>query len=150
MSTDHKNIIRRMYEEVWNKRRFEVMNELVFPSHALIGSGPNFQGSSIGPDAYKAQVLLFVTAFPDLRFTVEDLIAEEDKVVACWTISGTHKGEFMGIPATNRKVSIDGITIHQMSNGKIMDSNVSWDVWGMMQQLGVVSGLGQPQKASAR
>jgi predicted ester cyclase len=55
----------------------------------------------------------------------------------------------MGVPATSRKVCIDGVTIHQISNGKIMDSQVSWDVWGMMQQLGVVSGLGQPQKASA-
>ncbi len=150
MSPDHKSIVRRLYEEVWNKRRLEVVNELVFPSHAITGTGPNLVGSSIGPDAYKEQVLLFVTALPDLHFAVEDLIAEGDKVVSCWTISGTHKGEFMGVPATNRKVSIDGITVHQMSNGKIMDSNTSWDVWGMMQQLGVVSGLGQPQKASAR
>jgi steroid delta-isomerase-like uncharacterized protein len=148
MSPDHKTIVQRLYEEVWNKRRLEVVNELVFPSHGL--AGPNFVGSSIGPDAYKAQVLLFVTGFPDLHFTVEDIIAEGDKVVSCWNISGTHKGEFMGVPATNKKVSIDGITIHQMSDGKIMDSNVSWDVWGMMQQLGVVSGLGQPQKAWAR
>jgi steroid delta-isomerase-like uncharacterized protein len=147
MSPDHKNTVRRLYEEVWNKRRLEVVNELVFPSHAL--AGPNFVGSSIGPDAYKEQVLLFFTSFPDLHFKVEDIIAEGDKVVSCWTISGTHKGEFMGVPATSRKVCIDGITIHQVSNGKIMDSQVSWDVWGMMQQLGVVSALGQPQKASA-
>jgi steroid delta-isomerase-like uncharacterized protein len=148
MSADLKKIVRCLYEEVWNKRRLEVVNELVFPSHAL--TGPNFVGSSVGPDAYKEQVLLFVTGFPDLNFKVEDIIAEGDKVVSCWTISGTHKGEFMGVPATNRKVSIDGITIHQLSNGKIMDSNVSWDVWGMMQQLGVVSEPGKPQKASAR
>src|SRR5260370_16857622 len=146
MATDHKNIIRRLYEEVWNKRRFEVVKELVFPSHAL--TGPNFVGSSIGPEAYKEQVLLFVTGFPDLHFAVEDLIAEGDKVVSCWIISGTHKGEFMGVPATNRKVSIDGITIHQMSNGKIMDSNVSWDVWVMLQHFAVVSCLLHPHKSS--
>lgn len=147
MASDNKKIIRRLYEEVWNKRRLELMNELALPSHAL--NGPNFFGSSIGPEAYRNQVLLFITGFPDLKFEVEDMIAEGDKVVSYWTLSGTHKGEFYGVPATNKKVSVDGITIHQMANGRIMDSYVSWDVWGMMQQLGVVPALGQPQKASA-
>jgi len=57
----------------------------------------------------------------------EDTIAEEDKVVACWTISGTQGGEYLGIPATNKKVSVDGITIHHIANGKIMDSYSNWD-----------------------
>ena len=90
-------------------------------------------------------------AFPDFKFTVLDLIAENDKVVACWNISGTHQGEYRGVAPTGKKISVDGITINQLANGKIMDSYVSWDLWGLMQQLGAVpAALGQPWKASAR
>lgn len=148
MSAANKNIVRRLYDEVWNERKVEVINEIISPSHAL--HAPNISGSSIGPEAYKRNVLLFLTGYPDLHWTIEDTIAENDKVVACWTISGTHKGDYMGIPATNKKVSVDGITIHHIAHGKIMDSYSNWDVLGMMQQLGVVSALGLPKSASAR
>ena len=148
MSPDNKAIIRRLYEEVWNKRKLEVINEIISPSHAL--HAPTISGSSIGPEAYKRNVLLFLAGYPDLQFTIEDTIAENDKVVACWTISGTHKGDYMGIPATNKKVCVDGITIHHIASGKIMDSYSNWDALGMMQQLGVVAALGPPKSASAR
>jgi steroid delta-isomerase-like uncharacterized protein len=148
MSADAKAIVRRLYEEVWNNRRLEVVNEIISPSHAL--QGPNFFGSSIGPEAYKRQVLRFLEGYPDLHWTIEDTIAEKDKVVACWTISGTHKGDYMGVPATNKRVSVDGVTIHHIANGKIMDSYSNWDALGMMQQLGVVSAPGRPKGVSAR
>jgi steroid delta-isomerase-like uncharacterized protein len=148
MSPDNKAIIHRLYDEVWNERKVEVIKEIISPSHAL--HGPTFSGSSIGPEAYKRNVLAFLAGYPDLRFTIEDTIAENDKVVACWTISGTHRGDYEGIPATNKEVSVDGITIHHIADGKIMDSYINWDVLGMMQQLGVVSALGLPKSASAR
>jgi steroid delta-isomerase-like uncharacterized protein len=148
MSADNKAIVRRLYEEVWNKRKLEVINEIISPSHALQAS--NIFGSSIGPEAYKRNVLLFFAGYPDLHWTIEDTIAEKDKVVACWTISGTHKGDYLGVPATNKKISVEGITIHHITNGKIMDSYVSWDIWGMMQQLGVVPVLGQTKSFTAR
>jgi steroid delta-isomerase-like uncharacterized protein len=148
MSADNKAIVRRLYEEVWNKRKFEVIDEIISPSHALQAS--NIFGSSIGPEAYKRNALLFFAGYPDLHWTIEDTIAEKDKVVACWTISGTHKGDYLGVPATNKKVSVEGITIHHITNGKIMDSYVSWDIWGMMQQLGVVPAPGQAKSLTAR
>ncbi len=148
MPADPKSIVRRLYEEVWNKRKLQLTSELVSPSHAL--HGPNFSGSSIGPEAYKREVALFIAGFPDLRFTIEDTVTEEDRVVVCWILSGTHKGEYMGTAATNKKVSLEGITIHHIANERIMDSYAIWDAWGMMQQLGVVKALGQPQSASAR
>lgn len=148
MPADNHSIIRRLYEEIWNKRKLEVLSELVSPSHAL--HGPNFSGSSIGPEAYKRQILQFVEAFPDLRWTIEDTVAENDKVVVMWTFTGTHKGEYRGVPASNKKVSVDGITIHELANGKIMDSYANWDTWGLMQQLGVAPEIGKPQSASAR
>lgn len=148
MSAANKAIVQRLYEEVWNNRKLEHIKEIISPSHAL--QAPNIFGSSIGPEAYKRNVLGFLAGFPDLHWAIEDTIAEKDKVVACWTISGTHKGDYMGIPATNKKVSAEGITIHHLANGKIMDSYSNWDVLGMMQQLGVVPPLGQTKTVTAR
>jgi steroid delta-isomerase-like uncharacterized protein len=90
------------------------------------------------------------TAFPDLRFTIEDTIVEGEKLVACWTISGTHQGEYVGIPATGRKISLEGITIHHIRNGKILDSYARWDVLGLMRQLGAIPSQGRMKEAASR
>ncbi len=148
MSINNKVIVRRLYEEVWNKRRLELVDEIISPSHAL--HDPNVSGSAVGPEAYKRQVTRFITAFPDLRLTIEDIVGENEKLAVAWTISGTHRGEFMGITATNKKVSVDGITINHIVNAKIMDSYISWDAWGAMQQLGVVPALEQTKTLTAR
>jgi steroid delta-isomerase-like uncharacterized protein len=148
MPTDNKSIVRRMYEEVWNKRRLEVAGELISPSHAV--QLMDAADSGIGPEAYARNVTQFIRAFPDLKFTLLDMVAENDKVAAFWNISGTHKGEFRGIAPTGKKISVDGITINQLAGGKIMDSYVSWDMWGLMKQLGAVPAHGQPKRASAR
>ena len=150
MQADSKAIVRQLYEEVWNKRRLELFDEIISPSHAL--HDPTLTGAAVGPEAYKRQVTRFVAGFPDLRFTVQDIVGEKEKLAVAWTISGTHNGEYMGIPSTNKKVSVDGITIHHIVNGKIMDSYVSWDALGMMQQLGVAAlpGPGQTKSLTAR
>jgi steroid delta-isomerase-like uncharacterized protein len=148
MSADNKAIVRGLYEEAWNKRRVELLDEIISPSHAL--HDPNLTGSAVGPEAYKRLVTRFITAFPDLRFSVEDIVGEKEKFAVAWTISGTHKGEYMGIPSTNKTMSVDGITIHHILNGKIMDSYISWDTLGMMRQLGIVSALGQTKNLTAR
>jgi len=148
MSAENKAIVRRLYGEIWNDRQLEVVNEIISPSHALHDN--NTPGSSIGPEHYKRTVTRFLTGFPDLRFSIEDVVAEEEKLAVSWNFSGTHKGRYMGIPATNTKVSFDGITIHHIVNGKIMDSYVSWDALGMLQQLGMAPPLGQARDAAAR
>ena len=147
MPTDNRSIVRRLYEEVWNMRRLEVARELISPSHAvqLTDADPG-----IGSEAYARNVTELATAFPDLKFTLLDMIGENDKVVVYWNISGTHQGEYRGVASTGKRISVDGMTIHQLANGKIMDSYVSLDMWGLMQQLGQVPALGQPHKASAR
>lgn len=134
MASSNKDVVRRLYKEVWNERKLNVTEEVISKSHAL--NDPTFTGSAMGPAAYKTQVQRFVAAFPDLRFTVEEYICEKDKVVAAWTITGTHKGEVLGIPPTNKKVSVPGITIHHLANGKILDSQAVWDAHGLMVQLG--------------
>ncbi|HVS89932.1 MAG TPA: ester cyclase [Candidatus Acidoferrum sp.] len=147
MSMENKAIVRRLYEEVWNKRRVELVDELMSPSHAMHNN--HLPDSGIGPEAYKREVARFVTGFPDLRFTVEDMVAENDKVAVSWTISGTHRGEFRGIPPTGKKISVEGITIHHIADGKIMDSYISLDYLGLMQQLGIAPAFGQPKGATA-
>jgi steroid delta-isomerase-like uncharacterized protein len=149
MPMDSKAIVRRLYEEVWNKRKLEIVSDLISPSHALHDNF-NSSGSSVGPEAYRAQIAVFLAAFPDLRFAVEDIVVEKDKVAASWTISGTHKGEFWGVRPTNKKVSMDGITIHHIANGKIIDSYISSDTLGLMRQLGLVPARPERKSAASR
>lgn len=147
MASENKAIVRRLYDEVWNKRRVELVDELMSPSHAMHDN--HLPDSGVGPEAYKRQVARFVTAFPDLRFTVEDMVAENDRVAVGWTISATHKGEFRGISPTGKKISVEGITIHHIADGKIMDSYANADYLGLMQQLGVAPAFGPLKSASA-
>ncbi|MFI5097625.1 MAG: ester cyclase [Candidatus Acidiferrales bacterium] len=148
MYTENKNIVRRLYDEVWNKRKLDLVGELISSSHALLD--PFVSGSQVGPELYRRRVLELTASFPDLRFTLDDLIAEKDKVVASWVISATHKGDFMNIPATGKRVSVEGITIHYIRNGKILDSNARWDAVGLLRQLGAFPPLGRSKEAASR
>lgn len=136
MPVENKAIARRLYEEVWNERKIEIIDKLLSPSHAL--HEPNAADSQIGPQAYKATVMRFLAGFPDLNFSIQDVISENNKLVVSWVLSGTHQGDFYGVAATNKKVSVEGITIHQIENGKILDSYASWDRLGLMRQLEAV------------
>jgi steroid delta-isomerase-like uncharacterized protein len=136
MAADPKKLVRRLYDEVWNKRKLELISEIIAPTHAI--NDPHLAGSAVGPDAYKSIFAQFIAAFPDLRLSVEELIAEKNKVVACWNLTGTHKREFRGVPATNRKISVDGVTVNHISNGKIIESFITMDYLSLTQQLGVI------------
>jgi len=135
---ENETIVRRLYEEVWNKRKLELLDDLISPSHVVhnVLHKTYFPDPGVGPEAYKRQITFFMTAFPDVHFAVEDMIAGQGKVVASWIFSGTHKGEFRGLPPTDKKISLNGITIHHFGNGKIRDSYATWDLLGLMQQLG--------------
>jgi steroid delta-isomerase-like uncharacterized protein len=85
---------------------------------------------------------------PDLRVTLEDDIAEENKVVSRWGAQGTHQGELMGIAATGNEVAITGITIHRIEDGKIVEEWENWDALGLMQQIGAVPAPEQSEEAS--
>jgi len=147
MSSDGASIARRLIEEVWNNRDQDVVDELIAPSHRNID--PNTPDLGAGPEGYKRLVALYTSAFPDGRLTLYDAVSEGDKVVMSWNFAGTHKGDLRGIAATNKKVSVDGITISRHANGKIAESRVSWDALGMMQQLGVVPAMAQAKGAGS-
>ena len=148
MSAENKAVIRRLYGDVWNKRKIEILPEIISPSHAL--HDPNIPDGLVGPEAYARQVSRFVRAFPDLQFTVEDMVCEKDMLAVSWVISGTHKGEFWGVAPTNKKISIEGITINHIKDGKIMDSDVSMDSLGLMRQIGAFPATEKSKGTSAR
>ena len=145
----HKLLYGRLYQSIWNERRLEYIDKVFAKTHAL--SAPMMTGAAVGPAAYRQHIEGFFNAFPDLKFTVNDTISEKDKLVVEWTITGTHKGEFLGVAATKRKISINGITINQIADGKIIESTASWDGLNLLRQFGVeIPGKLEIQSATAR
>ena len=143
----NKTLIRKFYEEVWNERRVQEASKYLSPSHALVD--PNALDSSTGPEAYQAVVARFLRAFSGLKFEVQDMVCEKDKVVASWLITGVHTGEYNGIAATNKKISVEGISIHQISNGKIMDTSSVWDTLGLLKKIGGIVTVGKAAAAKS-
>jgi steroid delta-isomerase-like uncharacterized protein len=88
------------------------------------------------------------TAYPDLQITVDEQIAEGDGVATRWTARGTHNGDLMGIAPTGKQITVSGIIIHRIQNGKIVEGRVSWDSLGMLQQLGAIP-AGTPASTTA-
>jgi len=131
----HKELFGRLYHSIWNERRLEFIDKVIAPTHAL--GDPTVSGGGVGPAAYRRQVERFIAGLPDLKFNVDDTVTEKDKLVVAWTITGTHKGDFLGVPATNKKVSFSGITINQIAGGKIIESTVIWDGLGLLEQFGI-------------
>ena len=140
MSTeDNKAVVRRFYEEVMNQKKRAVLDE-VFDLNVVDHFAP--PGTPGGLEGARQTLGMFLTAFPDLHFTVEDLIAEGDKVVARATLSGTQHGAFMGIPPTGKHVTMTGIDINRFAGGKSVEHWVEMDTLGLMQQLGVIPSPG--------
>jgi len=135
VAPQHKLLFGRLYHSVWNERRLEYIDQVIADTHAL--GDPTISGRGVGPAAYRRQVERFLTGLPDLRFNVDDTISEGDKLVVYWTITGTHRGEFLGVPPTNKLVAFSGITINEIADGKILESTVIWDGLGLMKQFGI-------------
>jgi steroid delta-isomerase-like uncharacterized protein len=148
MSENNKAIVRRLVEEVWNKGNLLLVDELFTPNYEHHdASTPDF---GRGPESEKKRVTLYRTAFPDVRLTIEDIIAEGEIVMTRWSCRGTHKGDLSGIAPTGKQFTISGITVGRLTNGKIAESYVSWDALGLMQQLGVVSELAKAKAVAAK
>jgi steroid delta-isomerase-like uncharacterized protein len=135
----NKTNVRRLFGEVWNKGRVAVADELFAPTYHHHDSTMSDVGR--GPESEKKRVTLYRNAFPDIRFTIEDLLAEGETVVARWSCRGTHKGEFDGIAPTGKQFNITGLSIARFTNGKMFEGYVNWDALSLMQQLGVVPEL---------
>ncbi len=135
MPQDNVAVMHRIYEEILNKGNMDLVDQLTavdFISHEIPPDYP------AGSEGFKQFWTDFRAAFPDLHFTIEETIAEGDKVVCRCTMRGTHRGEFMGIPATGKQVEVQGIDIAHFRGGKGVEHWASYDELGMMRQLGVI------------
>ena len=133
---DNRAVIRRAYEEVWNGRNVDLVDDLVaedFLNHPAINQQQR------GRQNLRDVVRIFEKAFPDFRYEVEDVVAEGDKVAVRDVFTGTHEGDFMGIPATGNHVTMQTIHIYRFEDGRIAEHWAVRDELGMMRQIGVVS-----------
>ena len=136
MSTEqNKALLRRIFEEGVNQNKPGVIDELIAPNFVLydppLGQEPNREG-------FRQIVTKFRATFPDLHLTIEDEFADGDYVIQRGYATGTHKGEFQGIPPTGKKFKINVIHIWRFANGKAVENWVQMDQLGLMQQLGVI------------
>jgi steroid delta-isomerase-like uncharacterized protein len=137
LSETNKTLARRFFEEVFGKGKLNVLDEIIAKDH--VNSGPGTPPElAPGLEGTKQLVTMYRNAFPDLRFTIDEQLAEGDKVVTRWTAHGTHQGELAGIPATGKSSTVTGIVVDRIANGKIAETWGIFDQFGMMQQLGVI------------
>jgi steroid delta-isomerase-like uncharacterized protein len=133
MREENKAISRRFLDELWNRSNFGLVDQ-------LLASDYDGHSSTVirGPEGAMEFVPRLRNAFPDFQFSILDQIAEGDKVATRWTIRGTHKGEFQGMPPSGKQIEMTGITIFRIANGKLIEGWTNEDVLGMSQQLGAV------------
>ena len=142
MSTEqNKALVRRFLEKVWNEGDLAAIEECLATNY--INHDPSVAGQPPGPEVYRRAVTQFRTAFPGLHTTIEQVIAEGDMVVVRGTDRATHHGEFMGIPATGKQVTVPWMAIYRVTDGKIVEEWVGTDSMGTLRQLGVIPVPGQ-------
>ncbi len=132
---DNKALALRYFHEVWGQGNYALEDELLAPDYIDHQAAPGFPPDRIGHHQF---LVHFRSAFPDLRFTMGDLIAEGDRVMDRWSVEATHLGEFLGIPATGKAVTFWGIDILRIVNGRITEIWHLEDQLSVLQQLGVI------------
>jgi steroid delta-isomerase-like uncharacterized protein len=136
MSTS--SIARRFFNEVFSEGQLDIVDELFGADY--VGHPSGSEEATRGPEGVKEYVGGLRGAVSDLTVTVDDQVAEGDKVVTRWTAQGTHDGELMGVAPTGRTAAVTGITIQRLHDGRVVEGWTNWDVMGMLQQLGVAPG----------
>jgi steroid delta-isomerase-like uncharacterized protein len=136
ISEQNKTLARRWFEDLYSRGDLDAANEILsagFVDHLT-------HGDERGLEELKRYITMYRTAFPDIHDTVEQLVAEGDKVVVRWTSRGTHQGEFMGVAPTGRHVTFTGMRLFRIAENKIAESWVNIDERGLQEQLGTAPG----------
>ena len=142
MSTEeNKAIVRRFLEGIFSERNPDVVDELADPNFVV--NDPSSEAGEVDAQGVKESIAWSHSAFPDLRVTIEDQVAEGRKVATRWTVRGTHQGEMMGATPTDNQVTFTGIQTDYISGGKMLESWSNWDTLGMLQQIGAVPAPGR-------
>ena len=142
---ENKALVRRFVDEVQSAGNTDAIDEICSSEFVNHSASPGVPSNREG---VKRLTAMFRQAFPDSYFTIEDMMAEGDKVATRKTFHGTHQGEFMGIPPTGQQVSMGLIDIVRIAEGRVVEHWAVGDNLGMMQQLGIVPRLGDTEKAS--
>lgn len=150
MSEANKEIVRRVLEEYWHKGDEGIIDELFLDdciNHDL--SHPEQRGREAFKEWGNGISTALNIGFPGWRVTIEDLIAEGDRVAKRWVLRGTHNGEYFGIPPTGKQVAMRAVTIYHFTDGKVKKIWSNYDVLGLLQQIGALATTAQPAEASA-
>ncbi|MBI4875218.1 MAG: ester cyclase [Acidobacteria bacterium] len=132
-------------EELFNQGKLAVADECC--TRDYVHHGP--QGvDSRGPQGLKDSVLSMRTVFPDLRFIVDEQTTTDDRVALRWTVSGTHSAEWMGVPATGRRITLRGVSTSSVAGGKLSETWANWDVLDALQQLGAAPAMAKGAAAA--
>ena len=144
---ENKKKARRFMEEAFGQDKPELLDDLLDPD--FVRYDPYIEAGAVrGVQTVKENIVWFRNVFPDLTCTIEDQVAEGDKVVTRFTVRGTHQGEeFFGVPATGQRIEMRGIQIDRFEGGKLVEERAEFDLLGALQQLGTVPEMGQAQGA---
>ena len=139
MSEENKELVRRWFEEVWNKGRADAIDEMFDENGIAHGLSDDPSNPIKGPRDFRPFHTLFRDAFPNMIIVIEDMVTEGDKVAARCSVRGKHEGEFMGRAATQSPVEFTGITIVRIDKGKIVEAWNNFDFMTMHKQVGLLS-----------
>ena len=131
----NKAMMRRWFEEVWNKGRVDAIDEMLSPQGVAHGLGPDLHG----PAQFKPFHAMFRAAFPDMKIQITKALGEGDLATVHWTATGTHRGDSLGFPATGRQVQFTGISTCRFDDKQIVEGWNNFDQLGLFVQLGVVN-----------
>ena len=133
---DNALIVRRWFEEVWNQGREQTIDELMPPEAVAHGLADATQ-THRGPTAFKPFWAQLRGAFPDIHFTIDDVVSEGDMVAARWTATMTHRGEYLGVAATQKQLTLTGMVFVRIGGGKIQEGWNNWDQHTVTRELGL-------------
>ena len=136
MSEENKRLVSRIYDEAISSGIYDVIDDLIAPNYVSHG----LPMSSNGPQELRQSIETFRSAFPDLYMLVEEQIADGDRVSNQGYITGTHRGEFLGIPASGQQIKVNVISIWRFKNSKVVENWVQLDLMSLMRQIGAVPG----------
>lgn len=137
MSEANVNLMKRWFKEVWEERRPETIAELFAadaPAYGTSDAGVDIRG----PEQFREFYERLIGSFSDMKFTIEDTLDVDDKVVLRWTATMRHTGDKLGFRASGRPIRITGVTIARIANGQIVEGWDNWDKLAMLQQIGAI------------
>jgi steroid delta-isomerase-like uncharacterized protein len=126
----NKMIVRQFFEQIWNLKDESAIDRFI--AEDAVGNDPKF---GVGRESFKKQWRKWQTAFPDIHFEIKELVAEDNIVVSRWVLTGTHLGLYQDIPATGKKISVDGVSIDRIENGMVVSGFDAWDSQVLVSQI---------------